>query len=238
MPHAPAEKAENCVSHVVNNSLTPKGAGTRARILGVAERLFARKGIEGVSLNEINRAARQKHSNSCHYHFGGKEGLIQAILQKHIPGIAARRNGMFDAMEATGTLNLENVIHAWIEPVVAKLNDRDGGKEFIRISAELMRHYLPANENPQLSSFTLPGADRLARTLTEVLIKSDLPEPIIRQKLMMVSVMVFHGLAEYSRLIEAMPAHNTEENREMFGRHLEAMVIGAVSAKADLSATI
>jgi AcrR family transcriptional regulator len=231
MTNAPAEQSDDRTRNAGGNSLTPKGAGTRARLIAVAERLFARKGIEGVSLNEINRAARQRHSNSCHYHFGGKEGLIQAILDKHIPGIAARRNAKFDAIEATGTLDLKSVIHAWVEPVVAKLSDRDGGKEFIRISAQLMTHHLLATQNLGPSPFTLPEVDRLTRTLTAALAGRDFPDLIVRQKLMMAGIMVFHGLAEYSRLIDAVPELGSPSNRDVFARHLEAMVLGAMTAE-------
>ncbi len=237
MPNASAEPTRDRGRDSGANSLTPKGAGTRARLIAVAERLFARKGVEAVSLNEINRAARQRHSNSCQYHFGGKEGLIQAILDKHIPGIAARRNAKFDALEAAGELDLKSVIHAWVEPVVAKLNDRDGGKEYIRISAQLMTHHLLATQNLGQSPFILPEVDRLTRTLTAAVAERALPGPIVRQKLMMAGIMVIHGLAEYSRLIDAVPELGLPPSRDSFARHLESMVMSAMMAEPDLGGT-
>src|SRR3546814_3777931 len=53
--------------------LTPQSAATRARLVGTAERLFADRGIESVTLAEINIAAGQRNKNATHYHFGDKE---------------------------------------------------------------------------------------------------------------------------------------------------------------------
>lgn len=71
---------------------TRRSLATRARLVSVAELLFAARGIEGVSLIEISRAAGQRNSNACQYHFGDKQGLVQAILDKHVPGIADRKS--------------------------------------------------------------------------------------------------------------------------------------------------
>src|SRR5215475_8711561 len=111
----PAARQTNSPSRTV--SLTPKSVATRAKLIAVAERLFAEKGVEGVSLAEINRVARQRHSNACHYHFGSKDGLIQAILEKHVPAISANRNAMFDAMGVAGTDSLAEIVGAFVRPV-------------------------------------------------------------------------------------------------------------------------
>ena len=67
----------------------------RQLLLQTAEALFARKGIDAVSLNEINKAARQRNTSAMHYHFGSKEGLVQA---NHLR--ALRRNRSSDQHEA------------------------------------------------------------------------------------------------------------------------------------------
>ena len=48
-------------------------------LIETAERLFAEKGIDNVSLREINRAAGQKNVAALHYHFGTRESLLEAI---------------------------------------------------------------------------------------------------------------------------------------------------------------
>jgi len=216
-------------------SLTPKSAATRAKLIAVAERLFADKGIEGVSLNEINRAAHQRHSNACQYHFGGKDGLLQAILDKHVAGIAARRNALFDEMEVAGSTGLADVVRAFVRPVAAKLNDADGGKEFIRINAQLIAQHTLAVQEPGASPFTLPETDRLNRKLRAAMAALDLPAFVARQRLLMAAIMLFHGLADYSRLLDAASGAG-DGDMESFVRDLEAMILGALTAPATAGA--
>lgn len=211
-------------------SVSPRSAATRARLIAVAERLFAERGIAGVSLNEINRAAQQRHSNACQYHFGSKEGLIQAILDKHVPGIAAARNALFDAMEVAGEDgSLTSVVAAFVEPVAAKLLDPHGGKEFVRLNAQLIVSHAVAAENRSYSIFALPDTDRLNRKLKAVVAGLDLPEPVQRQRLMMAAIMLFHGLADHSRLLERFGALNAQ-SLAVFVADLEAMIAAALAA--------
>ena len=43
---------------------------TRDQIIRAAEELFAARGIDSVSLREINRAAGQSNTGAVQYHFG------------------------------------------------------------------------------------------------------------------------------------------------------------------------
>lgn len=209
-------------------SLTPKSAATRAKLIAVAERLFADRGIEGVSLAEINRVARQRHSNACQYHFGSKDGLIQAILDKHVPAISANRNTMFDAMEVAGSTELADTVSAFVRPVAAKLFDPNGGKEFIRFNAQLVARHTMASRGLATSLLNVPQADRLTRKLKAAL--ADLPGHLVEGRLMMAAAMLFHGLADYSRLRDATPAAHSGAGTESFIRDLEAMIRSALTA--------
>lgn len=213
-------------------TVSPRSAATRAKLIAVAERLFADQGIAGVSLNEINRAAQQRHSNACHYHFGSKDGLIQAILDKHVPGIAAERHAMFDAMEAAGeAVLLRDVVHAFVKPVAAKLLDPNGGKEFIRLNAQLVVTHTMAAQNKAPSPFIARDTDRLNRKLKAALAEQRLAEPVRRQRLMMAAIMLFHGLADHSRLLEAFGTLNADAVGA-FARDLEVMIAASLSAPA------
>ena len=79
---------------------TPEASGS---LIAAAERLFAARGIDGVSLREINREAQQRNTTSLQYHFGDREGLLRAIMAKHGREIDARRNALLDQYEANRT---------------------------------------------------------------------------------------------------------------------------------------
>jgi AcrR family transcriptional regulator len=81
----------------------PTADGTRARLITAAERLFAERGIDGVSLREINRASGAKNAVAVQYHFDDRAGVVRAILDKHRPAIEASRHALLDEYEASGT---------------------------------------------------------------------------------------------------------------------------------------
>ncbi len=53
---------------------------TKERLLREAERLFARRGLYQVTVREITEAAEQRNVSALSYHFGSREGLLDAIL--------------------------------------------------------------------------------------------------------------------------------------------------------------
>ena len=112
--------------------------GTRARLISAAERLFAERGIDGVSLREINRASGARNAVAVQYHFEGREGVVRAIIAKHRPAVEAMRHELLDEYEATGVDDLWMLSGCLVRPLAAKLADADGGPDYLRIHAELV----------------------------------------------------------------------------------------------------
>jgi AcrR family transcriptional regulator len=111
---------------------------TRTRLLAAAERLFAERGIEGVSMREITRESGAKNAIALQYHFDDRAGVLQAIFDKHVPEVEARRHAILDEYEARGDSDLRALSAALVRPLAAKLDDPDGGREFLQIYAELI----------------------------------------------------------------------------------------------------
>ena len=74
----------------------------RLRLIEVAERLYAERGVNGVSLREIGATAGQRNTGAVRYHFGSKAGLIDAIFRHRMTPINRRRLAMFEEAEARG----------------------------------------------------------------------------------------------------------------------------------------
>src|SRR5688500_5182333 len=111
---------------------------TRDRLIAAAEHLFATKGIDGVSLREINRASGAKNAVAVQYHFEDRAGVIRAILDKHRPAVEAARHELLDEYEDDRAEDLRRLAGALVRPLAAKLHDRDGGPFYLRIQAELV----------------------------------------------------------------------------------------------------
>jgi AcrR family transcriptional regulator len=75
---------------------------TREQLLDAAERLFLEHGLDEVSLRAIVREAGQRNQSALQYHFGGREALIAAILNRRMQQVEARRRSLVDAALAGG----------------------------------------------------------------------------------------------------------------------------------------
>ncbi len=72
------------------------GAQRREQLLDVSRQLFAEKGFEGTSVEEI--AARAKVSKPVVYeHFGGKEGVYAVVVDREIQALTGALTGALEA---------------------------------------------------------------------------------------------------------------------------------------------
>ena len=115
----------------------------KLRLITAAEQLFAARGIDAVSLREINRASGARNSIAVQYHFEDRAGVVRAVLEKHRPDIEARRHAMLDQYDADATPDLRRLAAALVRPLAAKLADLDGGPEYLQIHAELINRPRP-----------------------------------------------------------------------------------------------
>jgi AcrR family transcriptional regulator len=133
------------------------GGTTTDRLISAAEELFARHGIDGVSLREINRVAGAKNASALQYHFRDRDGLLRALMAKHRRDVEARRHAMLDAYEADGRDDLRALAGALVRPMAAKLADEDGGPQYLQIMADLMNRPRavvdPADQDPSASIY-------------------------------------------------------------------------------------
>lgn len=117
----------------------PRGA--KLTLLLKAEELFARSGVEAVSPREIVIAAGLKNMSAVGYHFGGKEGLIQAILRYRMPTINERRLAVLaqraDIIAGDDTAaTARALVEAMVVPLAETLSVPNG-RHYLRMLARL-----------------------------------------------------------------------------------------------------
>lgn len=79
----------------------PQNLGaTKVRLILAAESLFSEQSIENVSLREIARAAGNGNNNAVQYHFGSKQGLVQAIFAYRVWQMDETRREGLEALGA------------------------------------------------------------------------------------------------------------------------------------------
>jgi AcrR family transcriptional regulator len=110
--------------------------GTRDRIMRAAERLFAERGFNGVSVREL-AAAAQVNIASIGYHFESKEGLLSEVYRRHCePMIAERLRGLEAAARLRGKARVAAIIAAFVRPALQQVEIEDGAT-FMRLRAVL-----------------------------------------------------------------------------------------------------
>lgn len=106
-------------------------------MIEVAEQLFAERGVNGVSLREIGAAAGQRNTAAARYHFGSKEGLIDAIFQHRMESINARRVAQLDEIDAAGRGNdLDALIDAYLDPLSEQLGEVGQPSWYLRFAIQ------------------------------------------------------------------------------------------------------
>jgi len=110
----------------------------RERILTVAERMFAEHGMEGVGLRAITAAARVNLA-SIAYHFGSKDGLLEALFAKRAAPIAQERLRLLAlCFEQSKTPTLEQILDAFLRPALTLgVQPQFGGPAFVKLRARL-----------------------------------------------------------------------------------------------------
>ena len=116
--------------------VTPTKA--RTRLLATAERLIGERGIE-VSLREIAAAAGQRNNSAVHYHFGGRDALIESIVDLRQQPMESQRLEMYADLDP----DTRNDVHRLVEILVFPMFERpyaDGATHYARFLEKIRDH--------------------------------------------------------------------------------------------------
>jgi AcrR family transcriptional regulator len=95
---------------------------TKQRLLDAAERLFAQAGFHATSLRAVTGAAGANLA-AVSYHFGSKEGLMEAVIDRRLTPLNAQRTAALDAALAAAEAEgrrpaVHEILRAFIEPTL------------------------------------------------------------------------------------------------------------------------
>lgn len=201
---------------------------TRTRLIDAASRLFAERGVNNVSLAEIVRAAEQKNASALHYHFGGREGLIEAVLERYIPIIRTRRLELLEVARTSPDDDLASAVAALVRPVTELAQRGEHEREYLHIGAELATG--PQRDHPKIQALFhgTAGAD-VGRLIAERLV--GVPAPVFWERFRTVSLLNGRAASDRIRMLAGEGATDpTTLHDEAFVVNLIDMIVGALSA--------
>lgn len=206
-------------------------ADTRDQLKKVAMRLFAQRGVDGVTVRDIVNASGQRNAASIHYYFGTKEALVRELILDGAQRIDGRRHAALDALEAgERPATLRQVLKALVDSSFAE-GDEGAGSYLQFIAMLRMQHrdvFIDVLDDQWNSAY-----QRALKWLERYL--NHLPRRILKQRLAFMGIYLGAALAER----EAAMADPQRQQSSLKGRFtlenlvdtLEAMLIASPSAQ-------
>ncbi|UCH84291.1 MAG: TetR family transcriptional regulator [Candidatus Latescibacterota bacterium] len=195
---------------------------TKTKIMDAAESLFATHGFGAVSLRTIIKQAKV-NTAAVHYHFGSKDGLIEAVLQRRAAPINQERLERLDAIESrhgSGPLPLDDVMEAFLAPVI---RIRRSPPAESRLLSQLLGRAITEpghGVKGSMRSVFSEIFERFSRAFVRALPELD-PEDVIRRMYFVVGALAFtvagpHVEDDDTASINDQDAHRTLENLMQF----------------------
>lgn len=183
------------------------GLVTRERILDVAEKLFAEKGPEAVSVRAIAMAA-DVNIGAMNYHFGTKERLFEQIFRRRVVPLNEERLRMLDDLIASapsGIPTLEQILTALITPPLRFSATASGSARALVVMQFLGHAFSSPNEGAFLETYYEEVRTRFIGILQQVCPQLSIPEIVFRYNFVIGAVTyAMGGPARMSRLPKGM----------------------------------
>ncbi len=178
---------------------------TRARMIEVAERLFAERGVNGVSLREIGVEAGQRNTGAARYHFGSKAGLVDAVFEHRMVPINERRTAMLEELDGEGRgFDIRGLAEAFLYPLSEMLGDAGRPSWYLRfcIHAAYVEGTAPTaiGRDPWTS-----GLQTVEQRFETALAEWDVPPGLRRERWLLFAGHVSHALAHREQMLHFGP---------------------------------
>ena len=204
---------------------------TREKLLRAAEYLFARQGLD-VPIRDIHARAEQRNASAIQYHFGGRDELVDAIVERHAPSpddMAAVRKDLESRLDDP---------RGFVEAIVRRLARylaTDETRDYIRFSFHLMmrtsmRTVLAEGSEHHSMAAVYAETDLLRQMFPK------LPERLVRERAVAAMSFIAFEVAERARLIDD-GQHEVLLDEEEFIVNLADMATAVLTAPTSTKET-
>jgi AcrR family transcriptional regulator len=200
-------------------------AATRARLLRAGERLFAEHGIHQVRLREINALAGQRNSSALHYHFGSRDGLVEAILSEHQTAMDGEvRPALDELVSGAREPTVRAIVTVWVDALTGQL-ETESGRDFLRILPQVLE-----TVNRAVREGTdLRNSAQSARTFALLdACLADFPVAVRRERLVAYALILTTLFSDRAALVESGAPLALDD--EQFAAHATDVICGALEA--------
>lgn len=176
---------------------------TKHQIKVAAQKLFAERGIDGVTIQEIVSAAGQRNNASLHYHFGTKEDLVMELVVDGARIIDQRRQEMLDRLESEGgPRSVREIVYALALPVLTDPGEDELNGTYVRFIASLQLTHRGLLRKALEDKWNT-GYKRCLEHLRRLL--PGIPGPVLDQRLSLIGIYGNAALAAREAALETNP---------------------------------
>ena len=215
--------------HVVRLNPKPVSEGAE-KLKAAALKLFAERGVDGVTVREIAAASGQKNHAAVSYHFGSKEALIRELIIEGARVINDRRWKALNAIEARDSpATLQEIVDLLIYPGVSVRQDQDEEcyNRFVVLLGMSHRDFFMDVLGGEYNSGYQRCLDHLRRFMTH------LSEAMVTQRLLFIGAYLGAVLsARESLLADQSRPHPTWQAEETL-KHFASTVKAIITAPAE-----
>jgi AcrR family transcriptional regulator len=201
-------------------------------ILDAAAVLMDERGVDNVTIQEINQASGHRNRSAVQYHFGSRDAVIQAVMAQTMLPIDAERNMLLDHLETTGTrLTPRSALEVVISPLARQLRSPEG-RRYLRLSAQLINHprfVRDAGDAVMVNT----SITRCVRYILPVL--AHLPAPIAAERTSQVTGFVIRALGDQCRLMDSGRPSRAVLSVEDFSTNLVDTILAILQAPTSVS---
>ena len=202
---------------------------TKDQLLRAGEYLFARQGIDGTKIGEINELAGQRNPSAVHYHFGSKQGLVVAILRRHQEALEVEVGRRLDGIQGgESPASVREMVEAMVRPLAAELESASG-RDFLRIVPQFIAP-LDANLRKGVVEPVTTQSRRLLGLLEDRM--KHLPQAIRRERLVTYTLVLTSLLADRARHLE--DRQPTALDADQFVAHLLDVIEAVMTAPSSV----
>ncbi|MEM9254959.1 MAG: TetR/AcrR family transcriptional regulator [Pseudomonadota bacterium] len=195
-----------------NTKPNSRSARTREQFLLAGERLFAERGIDSVSLNEITVAANQKNRNALQYHFGGRQQLLQAIIDQHGDRVHELRQQFLSELSSEALPDARAAAQTLVMPIARYLQETPRAIHYIKILSQLAALNNDVLNPDTRSGLNFQREERLAAIMSGA--AAHLQPTEAQRRYFLIVSMTFHCLADACRAAETEGVSPTLRQRE------------------------
>lgn len=214
-----------------DNKHANRSAQTRERFILTAQRLFAERSIDSVSLNEITVAAGQKNRNALQYHFGDRDGLLQAIVDLHSQRVRELRQPLLDAVDTcantdanTDSATATVAVRALLQPFIEYIEENPAGVYYFKILSQLAARSSTSLNLQKRSGLSFDNDKRLDSLIRTAVAHLQAEEA--QRRLFLVVSLSFHGIADICGAVDSeLTTHSLSQRSALFRQ-----LVGAVES--------